>query len=774
MGIRLISFLICFFGFVLGLSGQEDSTTLELGQLGLGDLKGNTNIEEDQKMISGGRFLQRKDDLPFTAFIITKDEILDNGYITLTDVLRSLPGMRVSQPGSGQEGETFMLRGLLGNSHMKILLDDNPIKPTLVRGMPIGAQLPIRQAERIEVIYGPSGALYGADASAGVINIITKQSERPVFAQADLSVGSPGYSSIDVMFGGKLGKDKHILRYTLYGSNTVMNNRRIFYDLDGVYNTMEYTLPQGGMPDTMFTFNPNYLGTATEPIIGKSPHLSRLFGMHLYYKIIRLSGQLMYRRDHSAIGLSPLASSYADPNNYFGENIARLNLDVSKDYKKWGLKTHLNYLQYFMDENSSITPIEDKLLRAIRNLARNINDPTVEEQIINTAIEKYFSKTRYMHGNSYDIRAEQLFYIQPNKFLNLTFGGNANYSFGTLPLNYLPDKFIRIESTLNNLNESHVYFPEKFSRLEWYGFLQGQFNFEKFRGIVGYQFSGNPYRIHLPQIALFYKVKENLNLRASYGRALRIPSPFYQANTYEIDITNPDILERSDFILEPEITNGAELGMRWEINKKIKGDVSVFYTQTENFISFNFDDEEDFDDGETDFIQGYLNDGDAFARLYGVQTHLEWEQKWDRLKMNSVLSLNYNQGMEKLPAGKGALDEVRGQPPFMAKFNLSFRFWEESIYLSFVNILMSSHLSTRIFSENRYNQNNALWTNDGFYTLDVITRYKVSKNFRGYVKVKNVFNRKYAGIDATGTIDDLNYNPQSLRTLSFGLSYRIE
>ena len=71
-----------------------------------------------------------------------------NGYLTLTDVLKRLPGIRVSQPGSALEGETFLMRGLLGNAYAKILINDLPIKPFLVSGMPIGAQLPIREAYR--------------------------------------------------------------------------------------------------------------------------------------------------------------------------------------------------------------------------------------------------------------------------------------------------------------------------------------------------------------------------------------------------------------------------------------------------------------------------------------------------------------------------------------------------------------------------------------------------------------------------------------------------
>ncbi|MEZ4948332.1 MAG: hypothetical protein R2784_02910 [Saprospiraceae bacterium] len=51
----------------------------------------------------------------------------------------------MSQPGSA-EGKTFMMRGLIGNQYSKILINDVPIRPTALLGMPIGAQLLIKQA----------------------------------------------------------------------------------------------------------------------------------------------------------------------------------------------------------------------------------------------------------------------------------------------------------------------------------------------------------------------------------------------------------------------------------------------------------------------------------------------------------------------------------------------------------------------------------------------------------------------------------------------------
>jgi len=118
-------------------------------------------------VVSASRSNKNPDELPITIYTVTRSEIIRNQYNSLSDVLKRLPGIRVSQPGSGELGEVFQLRGLIGNMYTKILVNGMPVKPSVVVGMPLMSQLPVRQAERIEVIYGPSAAVYGADALSG-------------------------------------------------------------------------------------------------------------------------------------------------------------------------------------------------------------------------------------------------------------------------------------------------------------------------------------------------------------------------------------------------------------------------------------------------------------------------------------------------------------------------------------------------------------------------------------------------------------------------------
>lgn len=61
----------------------------------------------------------------------------------------------------------------------------------------------------------------------------------------------------------------------------------------------------------------------------------------------------------------------------------------------------------------------------------------------------------------------------------------------------------------------------------------------------------------------------------------------------------------------------------------------------------------------------------------------------------------------------------------------------------------------------------------GFYTLDVLIRCELTRNFKIYIKINNFLDANYAGLNATNTPDDLIYNPQELSALRVGMNYQM-
>lgn len=116
---------------------------------------------------------------PAVASVITAEQIRDMGARDLDEVLQSVPGLHVSVAPRGYL-PLYTIRGIYSenNPQVLVLINDIPITNFYVgnRGELWGG-MPVNDIARIEVIRGPGSAIYGADAFAGVINIITKTAD---------------------------------------------------------------------------------------------------------------------------------------------------------------------------------------------------------------------------------------------------------------------------------------------------------------------------------------------------------------------------------------------------------------------------------------------------------------------------------------------------------------------------------------------------------------------------------------------------------------------
>jgi len=108
--------------------------------------------------------------------VITSEEIRQAGATKLSDILRLVPGMEVAR----KSGYSYNvgIRGFAEQAHrrMQILMDGRPLYDDFTGGMEL-AYYPLfyENIERIEVIRGPGGVVWGLNAMNGVINIITKK-----------------------------------------------------------------------------------------------------------------------------------------------------------------------------------------------------------------------------------------------------------------------------------------------------------------------------------------------------------------------------------------------------------------------------------------------------------------------------------------------------------------------------------------------------------------------------------------------------------------------
>lgn len=141
---------------------------------------------------------------PAVASVITAADIRAMGATDLDQVLAAVPGLHVSVSPRAYS-PLYSIRGIYSenNPQVLVLVNDIPITNVYVGDRSqVWGGMPINNISRIEVMRGPGSALYGADAFAGTINIITKTAEEIAGTQTGVRLGSFNTSEGWLLHGG--------------------------------------------------------------------------------------------------------------------------------------------------------------------------------------------------------------------------------------------------------------------------------------------------------------------------------------------------------------------------------------------------------------------------------------------------------------------------------------------------------------------------------------------------------------------------------------------
>lgn len=165
---------------------------------------------------------------PATATVITADEIEAMGATTLDEVLEAVPGLHVS---TGRAVTSFpIIRGIFSETNAGVLVMFNgiPIERPLTGTATSFQDVLVENIARIEVIRGPGSALYGADALAGVINIITKTASDIDGTEIGARAGSLDTYDGWLLYGGQWAEVD--IAFSLMGRTTNGSDRIIEAD----------------------------------------------------------------------------------------------------------------------------------------------------------------------------------------------------------------------------------------------------------------------------------------------------------------------------------------------------------------------------------------------------------------------------------------------------------------------------------------------------------------------------------------------------------------
>ena len=188
----LMAALICGSLSVLNVASAEEMQTFEM----------------DEFVVTAARTETRLVDTPANISVVGAEQIEERKYQDMGEVLKDVDGVTVLDTGLGTKEKMIKLNG---DDRVLILVDGRRVGTDMGsnaggRGSVDMNQLPdTSMIERVEVLKGAGGALYGSEAVGGVINIITKKADY-TNGKVSLGFGSFGAEDKKIMYSAKEGK----------------------------------------------------------------------------------------------------------------------------------------------------------------------------------------------------------------------------------------------------------------------------------------------------------------------------------------------------------------------------------------------------------------------------------------------------------------------------------------------------------------------------------------------------------------------------------------
>lgn len=147
------------------------------------------------------------ENVPVTTAVITEKDIERTNAQNVGQALRWLPGINIRT--NGYSRATVKIHGL-PSKYTLVLIDGQRLKGRHADSIDIG-QVPVDMIDRIEVVKGPASVLYGSDAVAGVVNVITKAPPDRTIFDGYASYGTGETIRAMMTLGGRFGRFHYIV-----------------------------------------------------------------------------------------------------------------------------------------------------------------------------------------------------------------------------------------------------------------------------------------------------------------------------------------------------------------------------------------------------------------------------------------------------------------------------------------------------------------------------------------------------------------------------------
>ncbi len=516
---RVILLMLLVLISVNGFS-QEDTTFIDM------DLEELLNV--DVSIVCG--VAQKESKTPAIVTVITKSDIVKYGATTLTELMSFVPGFSVKD--SYWKRQLITSRGIsmnVYNDKMLLLVNGVPMYDPVTMEYYLDI-IPLSAVKKIEIIRGPGSTMYGTNAYAAVINIVTEgyNSLQPVTAfseignygelQAGMSVGDKTKYGLEYYIASSLRNDEGYIKKDVVDENGVKRDLRYEFDNAALYTKIKYKdvyLESGYLSQewTNFGFVPIHIYNNYE---GGRVKVKEMFTNLHYNKKINDNFNIKYYLH------------FLDYRNdgYIG------------DFRAFVYQELFHYIDSSLFDNPQQFFLTWEGWKTVSEIKLNYN----------------FSK---LFNLQYSVRADYL----NRKDVNLNSDAVDTSLYSLVNTEMPSTSYIYSTALLVN--------GEFFGKL---GYLAGV-RYSYYQDNKAFNFS--------PRLGLVYSFNENTTVKLLYGQAYRQPSFIETYYNIPLVVYGASVF---DTVLAPEKLNSYEIAINKSFSDKIKLGINGFYFDANDLI----------------------------------------------------------------------------------------------------------------------------------------------------------------------------------------------
>lgn len=731
---------------------------------------------------SVSKFKESLDEAPATVFVITAKQIRNRGYLDLEQVFHDLPGFSISR-GNGPSYSTIYPRGYRSTTNDKFLLLIDGIEENDLNSdnAIVNRQIALSNIKQIEVIYGPSSTMYGANAFAAVINIITNDADNfkdgnKLSGNIQTNYGTWNTHFTDATINYKL-REGYVSLTGRYFHSDEMNLDNDDYKYNDNPSNFDYISEIGdltGVEATEFiNDNADSMGyfIYDNTVGNESVSLTQLGANKM-----KTSDQAFYDQiqGNDDLGFNNRVDNwYVNLKVKFNENLT-IGLEsyrdnsgglpwykhriASKDLTRWITWNNFLNIKYQKKINSKLLLTNQTSYR-LHTIDGNTNLSTIKTYQhssldFNDLLEDKDANlsTTFYYRSSNQIRNETKLFYKKNKFNLITglelrqgiFQGDYLKSIDALPNETIPATTNVGVDGGNNATKLDVglYAQGKYEFTNNLSMtLGGRLDYNKLRSTGGYGFVFNP------RAALVYTKKNKYTLKAIYSEAFKDPSFLQKYSNVGTRISNPNLV--------PEKVKNIEISAIIKPVKDFSVELSAFNSYYSNIVAEIIQ-----PNGDT------KNESAGEVQVLGIQSQLSYQFN----ELNLWANYSFTQPIDK-SRSDGKIEDQRVSDIPAHSFNIGANY----LFLERINLnLRANYVGERETGVNTYPSENSLDLIESYINMHANLNFEILKGVNLGVLINNLLDEKYnhPGVrTANGNLASIY--PQNSRTIMFRANFQF-